>query len=158
MQMTDAHRALLVRWEATFGLPPWNDDNAARDYTRRCAEQFAYTFPGEGWCHKSASPTRPPSTDVIARYLSEHNFWGYDLILDQGRPSQSFNFHPQPLDLSGQTKIDVTPTNHLGISPPDPPVPPPGGGDLEARVTALENQVLALRGKVGLIESWIRSY
>lgn len=157
MELTDAHRALLVRWEATFGLPSLDNDDA-REYTRRCAEQFAYTFPGEGWCHKSASPTRPPSTDVIARYVSEHQFYGYDIINSQGALNQSFNFNPSPLDLSGQTRIQVAPVNHLGISPPEPPYPPPPSGDLEARVAALERQVAALRQEQGHIISWIQSY
>lgn len=154
MQMTDTHRALLVRWEATFGLPSLDNEDA-RNWTRRCAEQFVYEFPGEGWCHKSASPTRPPSTDVIAR--EANGFWGYDIIVMQGSPSQYFEFNPQPMDIRGQTPIYVQPTNHLGTSSPVPPYPPPGG-DLEARVATLERQVAAQQQTLGKIEAWIKSY
>lgn len=77
------------------------------------AEQFAFSFPGEGWGHKAAGGGRPPSTDVIARNMSS-GLWGFDLILNQGTSGQSLIDRPGALNLAGQEFIPVTAKNHLG--------------------------------------------
>jgi len=137
---TYAHQSLLETFASIFPVPASNppagsNNDACRDWTRRAAEQFAFTFPGEGWGHKRADSGRPPSTDVIA---TRSPFLGYDLILNQGAidGSQRLNDNPSPLNLAGQTFIDVTPTNHIGGVVTPPPPPPPT--DLEARVAKLE--------------------
>ena len=121
-------------------------DEEARSWTRKAAEQFAYEFPSQGWGHKRADHGRPPSTDVIA---TRSPFIGYDLILGQGTAGWAINYQPSPLPLDGQVFIAVTPTDHLwGLTPvppqpPDPPLPP---SDLEARVAKLEAWARAFRG------------
>lgn len=134
---TSEHQELLERFAERFPCPggPGLDDEA-RDWTRRVAEQFAFTFPSEGWGHKAADATRPPSTDVIA---TRSPFQGYDLIERQGRSDWKLAYMPGVIPLPGQRYIDVSPFNHLGdvVEPPGPgPVPPPT--DLELRVAELE--------------------
>lgn len=136
MNWTSAHQSLLETFASLFPIPPApNNDEACRDWTRRVAEQFAFTFPGEGWGHKRADSGRPPSTDVIA---TRSPFLGYDLILNQGAAAQRLNDNPTALNLAGQTYIDVTPVNHIGGVVVPPPVDPPPNTGLEARVAKLE--------------------
>lgn len=136
MSWNSAHQSVLETFAGLFPVPPApNNDDACREWTRRVAEQFAFTFPGEGWGHKSAGNGRPPSTDVIA---TSSPFEGYDLINNQGAGNQSLNTRPGAIPLPGQVFITVTPTNHIGsvVEPPPPPPPPPS--NLEARVAKLE--------------------
>jgi hypothetical protein len=137
---TGAHAEVLRRFVAKYPCPGGpGQDEAARDWTRKAAEQFAFEFAREGWGHKQADGGRPPSTDVIA---TRSPFVGYDLILSQGRADWSINYAPSPLPLDGQAFIAVTPTDWLGSVPvpPDPPPVPtqPPTSDLEARVHELE--------------------
>lgn len=134
---TSAHASLLETYASIFPIPAApNNDEACREWTRRAAEQFAFSFPGEGWGHKQADGGRPPSTDVIA---TRSPFEGYDLILNQGRGDQQLNTNPGAINLAGQVFITVTPRNHIGnVVEPPPPPPPPPPGDLEARVNKLE--------------------
>jgi hypothetical protein len=148
---TGAHAEVLRRFAAKFPCPGGvGQDEEARSWTRKAAEQFAYEFPSQGWGHKRADHGRPPSTDVIA---TRSPFIGYDLILGQGTAGWSINYQPSPLPLDGQVFIAVTPTDHLWglVPPPEPPVPPdpPPSGDLaalERRVAALEAWARAFRG------------
>lgn len=154
----DKHADLLQAYVNKFGLPELNDDKA-RDWTRHLAEQFVFNFPTEGWGHKSGGNGRPPSTDVIARQCCG-GFWGYDLILNQGIPSQSLIPRPGVLNLAGQAFIPVTGNNHIGdvVNPPTPPTPPPPVPpvdtltprvlELEQRVSGLLNIVEGLLVKV----------
>jgi hypothetical protein len=83
--------------------------------TRRIAEQFAFSFPSEGWGQKSADPHRPISDNVIAR---RDPFVGFQVV-----PA---TLAPTSYDLRGQVFHAVTPVNHLGdVSKPEPPPPPP---------------------------------
>jgi hypothetical protein len=90
-------------------------------WVREVAEQFAFTFPGEGWGHKAAGEGRPPSSDVMARQLPDGRLAGFRVV----PPSA----HPMQFDLSGQAFIAVAPVDHLGLGRPvDPPPvvePPP---------------------------------
>lgn len=115
---TEKEQALLERFDATFPAP--HDDNNCRVWTRRLAEQFAFTFPAAGWGTKQASPSRPPSTDCIC---TKSPFIGYDVLVSQGTSEQALAKYPEPLPLDGQVFISVTPTNHLGAQPG--PTPPP---------------------------------
>ena len=142
----EKHRSLLLAWEGKFGLPDYRDDDAARAWTRRLAEQFKFSFPDEGWGHKSGGGGRPPSTDVIARNMS-NGLWGYDVILNQGIANQVLIDRPGAINLAGQAFIPVTATNHLGtvVEPEPEPEPDP---NLAARVEALERELATLRGAV----------
>ncbi|HXG88756.1 MAG TPA: hypothetical protein VNJ02_10505 [Vicinamibacterales bacterium] len=86
--------------------------------TRRAAEQFAFSFPGEGWGMKSADPSRPASHDVLARQLNG-SLVGYRIV----PPARN----PPLFNLTGQHFIPVAPVNHVGDVPSGPspvPVPP----------------------------------
>jgi hypothetical protein len=105
------HTELLIR----LGQPSGALDPA---WVRRVAEQLAFSFPGEGWGCKSADPSRPQSGDVIARQ-SSGRLVGYQIVPP--------TLQPQAIDLAGQHFIPVSPTNHVGATPPvDPPPPDPG--------------------------------
>ena len=144
MSWTSAHQSLLETFASIFPIPPApNNDEPCREWTRRAAEQFAFTFPTDGWGHKRADSGRPPSTDVIAEFSP---FVGYDLILNQGAHSgQQLNPRPTALNLAGQVYIPVTPQNHIGMSVPPPVDPPPPNTDLEARVAKLETWARSFR-------------
>lgn len=104
------HSDLLARFQAS--------STPNRDTVRRIAEQFAFSFPGEGWGHKSSSPAHPPSDNVMARQTAGP-LVGYVVI-----PRQA---NPLPIPLSGQHFIAVSPQNHLGVPNPGPtPTPTPG--------------------------------
>lgn len=117
---TQAHVSVVEQFVRVRGVPPL-DDEGCRAWTRQVAEQLAWSFSSEGWGHKQASASRPPSTDVVA---TRAPFVGYDLITEQGRASQQVNYHPGTIPLDGQVFIAVNPTNHLGGTPPGPPLPP----------------------------------
>lgn len=146
-QWEEKHRNLLRSYEAKYGLPALNGD-AARAWTRRLAEQFKFSFPNEGWGHKAGGGGRPPSTDVIARQMS-NGLWGYDLILNQGISSQEMDYNPGAINLAGQEFIPVTATNHLGnVVEPEPQIPPVDT-KLQARVEALEKELASLKATFG---------
>lgn len=118
---TPAHTTILN------GLLQQQTPNPAGDlaFVRRVAEQFAHSFPGEGWGMKRADPTRPLSNNVVARRTST-GLVGFRVVPVTATPAQ--------IDLRGQAFEAVGPINHLGvvIAPPppvdgpvDPPPPPP---------------------------------
>ena len=98
---TAAHSARLAQ------LPP---------DTKVIAEDFAFAFPSESWGQKKADPSRPVSSDVIARQLGG-NLEGYRVVPKPSGVPQAFN-------LAGQVFVSVTPTNHLSGQPGPVPVPP----------------------------------
>lgn len=114
----EQHQILLERFDAAFPAP--HDDNNCRIWTKKLAEQFAYTFPAAGWGTKSAGGGRPPSTDVIC---TKAPFVGYDVLVDQGTDHQSLAKYPEGLDLTGQSFIQVAPVNHLAGQVPAPQPP-----------------------------------
>ncbi len=107
-----AHSALLAR------LPSTAD-------TRMIAEQFAFSFPSEGWAQKRASILRPISANTIARTLAGGNKEAYLVI---PRPSGTPTTYG-PSEMNSQILVPVTPRDHVGgviVPPPvDPPVTPP---------------------------------
>lgn len=114
---TAAHTTLMA------SLLQKHAPNASGDegFVRIVAEQFAHSFPGEGWGMKRADPTRPLSNNVAARQITT-GLVGFRVVPATTTPAQ--------IDLRGQAFEAVTPTNHLGavITPPppvDPPVDPP---------------------------------
>jgi hypothetical protein len=106
---TDQHQACLDQFAATFGLPAL-DSTAARVWTWNLAEQFAFSFPGEGWGTKQADATRPQSTDCIC---TQTPFVGYDVIISQGSANQTLAHYPDPINLTGQIYLTVSPVDHL---------------------------------------------
>lgn len=138
------HAALLQAYVNRFGLPPL-DNELARGWTLKLAEQFAFSFPGEGWGTKRADPGRPQSTDVIA---IQSPFTGFDVVLSQGASHQSIIMHPEPISLAGQVFMPVTPRNHLAGAPVPVPVEPPVVPPAPVDVTALLDAISALRAQV----------
>jgi hypothetical protein len=133
MSWTTSHQAVLDAYARRRPCPGGpGQDESARAWTHGCAEQFAFSFPGEGWGHKSAGEGRPPSTDVIA---TRSPFLGYDLIHAQGTPGWALASMPRPIDLAGQVFLDVSAVNHIGAIGP---IDPPPSDDLATRVAALE--------------------
>jgi hypothetical protein len=121
MSWTKQKQDLLERYERAFGLPPI-DNNAARAWTMKLAEQFNATFPLEGWGTKRGDAGRPPSTDCIC---TRDPFVGYDVILNQGiAGGQKLAEYPEAIDLRGQVFIPVSAINHLGSIPDAEPLPP----------------------------------
>lgn len=119
MAWTAAHQSTLDRYAKFAGMP--YDDTDARAWTLALAEQFAFTFPTEGWGTKRADPTRPPSTDCICTHSP---FIGYDVIVGQGTSHQAIAVNPAPINLAGQVFISVAPVDHIGGGEPQP-IPPP---------------------------------
>lgn len=146
---TEQHQTVLEAFEKRFALPP--NDDSARDWTNRLAQQFKFSFPSEGWGTKQASSTRPPSTDVIC---TKSPFVGYDVIIDQGRPTQKLASMPDGINLAGQVFIDVTAHDYIGIVVPgNPPVNPPVNPgidimELMTKLNGIENKLSVLDKKL----------
>ena len=114
-------RAQIAEFEKKFPIPA--SDDARRAWTHRLCEQIVYSFPGQGYCHKSAGAGRPHSTDVLAQ-ITDAGLVGWDLI--DGTTGQLIA-NPDNIDLAGQIPEPVTGVNHLGVAPPvpvDPGTPP----------------------------------
>lgn len=158
MSWTDAHAAVVVAFAAKYPCPGGEGESeAARDWTRKLAEQFAFSFPNEGWGHKSAGGGRPPSTDVIATHAP---FIGYDVIGGQGRAGWTLNIHPGSEVLTGQEFIAVTPTDWLGTGsgagPTKPPVTPPAAGLTAEEARLVRAELLELRLAVSFLTGQLR--
>jgi hypothetical protein len=124
MAFEQRHSNELNRYHAKFGLPAYGDDgSAARAWTYKLAEQFEFTFPGEHWGTKSTTVNHPQSTDVICR-PEAGILVGYDVIIHQGSPNQFLDDNPSPINLTGQTYVDVRPHDHIGGATPTPKPPP----------------------------------
>jgi hypothetical protein len=124
MIWTLIHQMVLEDYTEKVGMPALGSE-AAREWTFNLAEQFAFSFPNENWGTKRASPTRPPSTDVIC---IKSPFEGWDVIRNQGIPSQTLNnlVGHYGESLTGQVFIPVKPIDHIGPSNPIPePEPEP---------------------------------
>ena len=138
MAWTAAHQETLDSYAALFGLPAL-DGESARTWTRELAEQFAFSFPSEGWGTKQADAGRPPSTDCIC---TKKPFTGYDVIISQGAPNQALAHMPDPINLegSGQIYITVEAVDHLSEAAPEQVYPypdePTTGKAYQSRVKA----------------------
>lgn len=109
-----ALRALWTRPDVNALVRSANDDDR-RKAARMFAEQMAFTV-GPEWGTKNAGGWRPPSKDAIAKVVNG-TLCGWDLV--NGITRELVFGHGEPLP--GQEFIPVTPTNHLGTSPPSPP-------------------------------------
>ena len=119
MYLTAAHKHLIQQFAIYYPLPA--TDEASRTWTHQLCEQLAYSFPADGWCHKSAGEGRPHSADCIAWV---DPFIGWDIIGASGTPQAVLTLDGASIDLTGQVRERVVPTNHLAPEPPDPPEPP----------------------------------
>lgn len=119
---TQAVAAIKGLWTAHQDLARGSDDDR-RALTRLMAEQLATQDPK--WGTKSADPGRPPSKDAVA--YNGASLWGWDTINGTSREVQ-VAAGQEGEDITGQTFIAVTPTDHLGTGqlpiPPIPPIPP----------------------------------
>jgi hypothetical protein len=102
-----------------FPLPSTTEES--QQWTHSLCQQLKFSYPNEGWGHKSAGPGRPHSSDVIC--LSSP-FIGWDIINNAGSPQAKLNLNAESIDLSGQIFEQVTSYDYLGSSVP---VPPPIG-------------------------------
>lgn len=128
LEFEQKHTALMEAVNARFPAPV-KSEPLMRDWTQLLMEQFAFSFPGEGWGCKSTSRGGTQSFDVGARQAGGR-LWGYDLALNGGRADAELDTSPGAMDLTGQAFISVTARNHLGSAPPvtpptQPPVTPP---------------------------------
>jgi hypothetical protein len=137
MKLSDAHRAVIVKFVSVFPLPM--TEELARVWTHTLAEQMKFSFPTEGWGHKSAGGTRPHSSDVIAM---QDPFVGFDVLRDSGAPTVALALDGEALDLTGQVFEPVTAHNRIAPKPEDPDVPanPPSAS---SEVLDLLNAMLA---------------
>jgi hypothetical protein len=135
---TPAHAAVLTRFRADAP-------------TREVAEQFAFSFPGESWGQKAATPDRPLSGDVIARRYDDGRLVGFRVV----PPSA----HPMQFDLAGQHFVPVARVDHLGMgtAPPVPPVEP-GPSPPSADLQPLLDAIAALSEKVEQLEGTINGF
>lgn len=140
--LPDAQCATLKQLGSKFGTLNKGTDDQRRQFALIVAEQFAFSFPGEGWGSKSAGAGRPQTKDVVARQRNGV-LDGWDLVngstLDVVCTSH--------LDLAGQVFIAVNAVDHLGSAPPPPP-PPPGDfvtrQQFETAISALESRIAKL--------------
>ena len=116
MGFEDKHRDVLRAYADKFGIPNISDDHS-RGWARRLAEQFAFSFPSEGWGSKSAHQAGvPTTTDAVARHVNGR-LVSYDVVTGGGAPGASINYHPHEDDINNQKFLPVTPTNHIGGPP-----------------------------------------
>jgi hypothetical protein len=141
--LPDAQCATLKQLGAKFGTLNKGTDDQRRQFALIVAEQFAFSFPGEGWGSKSAGGGRPQTKDVVARQRNGV-LDGWDLVngstLDVVCTSH--------VDLQGQQFIAVNAVDHLESAPPPPPPPP---GDFVTR-QQFETALSALEARIAKLE------
>lgn len=131
--LSDAQCSVVRAIDAKFPALNKGTDDQRREFALKVAQQFTFSFPGEGWGSKAAGPGRPQTKDVVARNRNGA-LDGWELV-DGASRSVKCNDH---LDLAGQLFIPVSPVDYLGSTPPPPPPPPPTG-EIEARLKAIED-------------------
>lgn len=136
----DVHEK-ITEFNRRFPCEQLNEEEA-KIWTHRLCEQMAFSFPEQGYGHKSAGDGRPHSKDCLARNKPGYYFIGWDLVVASGSGAAKLNGPVnESIDLTGQCFEVVIPRNHLGTEPPpvDPPpiVPPPPLVDASAVLAAL---------------------
>lgn len=138
--LPDAQCNVLKQMGAKFGALNHGSDDQRREFALKVAQQFAFSFPGEGWGSKSAGPGRPQTKDVVARQKNGA-LDGWDLVngstLDVVCTSH--------VDLAGQVFIPVTPVDYLGTSTPPPPPPPPSASGAATADLQQQQMILLLQ-------------
>ena len=121
MKLPNDAQVIIGRYVAKFPVPT-TSEVAAQDWTHNLCRQLVYSFPGDGWCHKSAGPGRPHSKDCVAIQRSGQ-FYGWDIVLSAGSSAATLDLNADSQDLTGQQPEPVVPYNYLDDDPPDPPPP-----------------------------------
>lgn len=134
MEMTREEFELLQRYAKAYPPPQAEESNkahqdACRQWTRRAAEQFEFTFLTPEYGHKSSNPTSDPSKDAIVKRIDGRMFY-IDTLLGAGTGKPRVISSPGTWkDITGQHFIKVDPINHLAppvvVTPPPPVVVPP---------------------------------
>lgn len=106
----------IAEFTNKFPLPSTTEESQA--WTHRLCQQLKFSFPNDGWGHKSAGPGRPHSADCIC--LSSP-FWGWDIINNAGSPQAKLNLNAESIDLSGQIFEQVTAVDFVQGTVPVPP-------------------------------------
>jgi len=132
MTLPDDVRQVIARYAAKYPVPTASEE-ASQTWTHNLCRQLVFSFPGDGWCHKSAGGGRPHSKDCIA-VQNAGRFYGWDIIINAASPAATLDLNADSQDLTGQVPEPVMPQNYLD----DGPEPPPPLLDIEARVAALE--------------------
>ena len=138
--------AIRARYVAQFPVPQTPGGGAAhedrcRQWSIRFAEQVAFELPGQGWGMKRSAG--PISKDTIARIVDGRLFV-WDLLSGTGTGTPTLVPMPEGVDVTGQTFVPVTPTDHLGPTPEPPPVVTPPSPDLAAVLLVLAAQQHAI--------------
>jgi hypothetical protein len=140
--LTDAQCAAAKAIDAKFPTLNKGSDDQRREYALKVAQQFAFSFPAEGWGSKDAGGGRPPTKDVVAR-LRNGVLDGWELV-DGATRSVKCNDH---ITLDGQHFIQVDPHDWLGAGE----TPPPPPGDLVTR-QQFETALSALEARIAKLE------
>jgi len=137
MYLAESVKAKIQEFVSAYPLPRTNDEDSA-NWTHKLCEQLKFSFPTDGWGHKSAGPGRPHSADVIAL---ANPFWGWDIIINAGSPDARLNLNGEYINLVGQIYEPVAAYNYLSLEPPVDP--PPTNGTIEEKL----NLILATMAK-----------
>ena len=112
-------RAILDRLYAQHQDWAKGSDDDRRALTKMMAEQFAFTF-GPRWGTKRAAG--PQSKDTLALLLDDGAFDMWDWQNGSTKAIQvQDGAAPTFQHVADQVFLSVTPTNHLGMTPPPPP-------------------------------------
>lgn len=142
-RLTAAHKELRARYVARFPVPSKNDgegqdaweDRVRRQWTIPFIQQMMASFPGDGFCVKSADAGRPESKDAMGRERGGR-LYVYDLLEGTGTGRPRLVDDPAPEDITGQfVHREYGPVDRLGggtVPAPDPdpgqpPQQPPSG-------------------------------
>ncbi len=140
MYLPEVTKDKIVEFVNKYPFPKTNDEDSA-NWTHRLCQQLKFSFPNDGWGHKSAGPGRPHSADVIC--LSSP-FIGWDIITSAGSPDAKLNLNGESIDLSGQIFEQVTAANFLDSQPPvDPPT-----GTVDEKLNLIIAKLDTLDGKI----------
>jgi len=150
--------AMLAAHPVPLTMPTSGEkEEIFRQWCIRFAEQVAFSFPNQGWGMKRASDGRPISKDTLTQQQANGTLFVWDMFGNVGTDNTTVNGDPSNMVITDQVFVPVTPTNHLGSTPPppvEPPVEEPPIIDLddlltarlapiEARLSALEAQLAA---------------
>lgn len=127
--LTEAQCNVVKAIDAKFPTLNKGSDDQRREYALKVAQQFAFSFPAEGWGSKDAGGGRPQTKDVVAR-LRNGVLDGWELVAGATR-SVKCNDH---ITLDGQHFIQVDPHDWLGAG--ETPPPPPGDFVTKAQLDA----------------------
>lgn len=129
-------------------------DDQRRTLTKTILEQMVFEMPADGWVWKSASATRPPSKDSLARQIGRQ-LCNWDWQNGDTR-KRSLNAGAEGDDITGQFVIRVKGVNHLGgATPVTPTVPTPVD---TTETDTLKAQVAALTSLLSQIQQTLLAH